>query len=69
LIGVFALYGVNLTEATAAVLTYRLFQLLVPALLGVPAFVLLRRKLMRADHPAQVCAPLALDVVKLPARS
>jgi uncharacterized protein (TIRG00374 family) len=69
LIGVFALYGVNLTEATAAVLTYRLFQLLVPALLGAPAFVVLRRRLMRADHPALVCAPLALDVVKLPARS
>jgi uncharacterized protein (TIRG00374 family) len=69
LIGVFALYGVNLTEATAAVLTYRLFQLLVPALLGAPAFVVLRRRLMRADQPALICAPLALDVVKLPARS
>ena len=69
LIGVFALYGVNLTEATAAVLTYRLFQLLVPALLGAPAFVMLRRRLMRADQPALICAPLALDVVKLPARS
>ena len=69
LVGVFALYGVNLTEATAAVLTYRLFQLLVPALLGAPAFILLRRKLTRARQPALVCAPLALDVVKLPARS
>jgi glycosyltransferase 2 family protein len=66
LVGVFALYGVNLTEATAAVLLYRLFQLLIPALLGAPAFVLLRRKLMRASQPALVCAPLALDVVKLP---
>src|SRR6478672_7959995 len=65
LIAVFALYGVNLTEATAAVLTYRLFQLTVPAILGTPAFVMLRRKLMRADQPALVCAPLALDVVKL----
>jgi uncharacterized protein (TIRG00374 family) len=69
LIGVFALYHVNLTEATAAVLTYRLFQLTVPALLGAPAFVALRRKLMRADQPALVCAPLAVDVIKLPARS
>jgi uncharacterized protein (TIRG00374 family) len=68
LIGVFALYGVNLSDATAAVLLYRLFQLAVPALLGVPAFVLLRRKLMRTDKPALICAPLALDVVKLPAR-
>lgn len=69
LVGVFALYGVNLSEATAAVLLYRLFQLAVPALLGAPAFVMLRRKLTRADRPALVCAPLGLDVVKLPARS
>jgi uncharacterized protein (TIRG00374 family) len=69
LIGIFALYSVNLTQATAAVLIYRLFQLLVPAALGAPAFVLLRRRLARADQPALVCAPLALDVVKLPARS
>jgi uncharacterized protein (TIRG00374 family) len=65
LIGVFALYGVNVAQATAAVFTYRLFQLALPALLGAPAFVMLRRKLMRADRPAAVCAPLALDVVKL----
>jgi uncharacterized protein (TIRG00374 family) len=69
LIGIFALYGVGLTQATAAVLIYRLFQLLVPAFLGAPAFVLLRRKLARADQPALVCAPLALEVVKLPAPS
>jgi uncharacterized membrane protein YbhN (UPF0104 family) len=68
LIGVFALYGVNITEATAAVLTYRLFQLTVPALLGAPAFFMLRRKLMRAGEPALVCAPLGIDVVRLPAR-
>jgi glycosyltransferase 2 family protein len=67
LIGVFALYGVNLTQATAAVLLYRLFQLLIPAFLGAPAFVLLRRKLAHADQPALVCAPLALDAVQLPA--
>jgi uncharacterized protein (TIRG00374 family) len=69
LIGMYALYGVNLTQATAAVLLYRLFQLVVPAVLGAPAFVLLRRKLTRADRPALVCAPLGLDVVKLPART
>ncbi len=65
LIGIFALYGVSISQATAAVLLYRLFQLLVPAFLGVPAFVLLRRKLARADQPALVCAPLAVDVVSL----
>jgi uncharacterized membrane protein YbhN (UPF0104 family) len=69
LVGVFALYGVRLTQATAAVLAYRLFQLAVPALLGAPAFVMLRRKLSAADQPALVCAPLGVDVVKLPARS
>ena len=69
LIGVFALYGVNVAEATAAVFAYRLFQLVVPALLGAPAFVMLRRRLTLADQPAAMCAPLALDVVKLPARS
>jgi uncharacterized membrane protein YbhN (UPF0104 family) len=69
LIWIFALYGVNLTQATAAVLIYRLFQLVIPAFLGAPAFILLRHKLARADRPALVCAPLALDVVKLPARS
>jgi len=69
LIGIFALYGVDLTQATVAVLIYRLFQLLIPAFLGAPAFVLLRRKLVRADQPALVCAPLALEVARLPARS
>jgi uncharacterized protein (TIRG00374 family) len=69
LIGIFALYSVNLTQATAAVLIYRLFQLLVPALLGAPAFVMLRRRLIRADQPALMCEPLALDTYKLPARS
>jgi uncharacterized protein (TIRG00374 family) len=67
LIGVFVLYGVNASEASAAVLAYRLFQLGVPALLGVPAFVALRRSLMHADNPAAMCAPLGVDTVKLPA--
>jgi uncharacterized protein (TIRG00374 family) len=69
LIGVFALYGVSLTEASAAVLAYRLFQIFVPALLGVPAFFVLRHSLAHADNPAAMCAPLAVDVVKLPVKS
>lgn len=69
LIGVFALYGVDLPEATAAVLIYRLFQLVIPALLGAPAFIALRRRLAHADKPGLVCAPLGLEVVQLPARS
>src|SRR3954470_13625294 len=66
LVAGFALYGVDLPEATAAVLLYRLFQLTIPALLGTPAFVMLRRKLVGAENPALVCAPLALETVKLP---
>lgn len=72
LIGVFALMHVNVSDATAAVLVYRLFQLAVPTLLGTPAFVLLRRRLLHSDRPAQMCAPLASDavqVVELPAPS
>jgi uncharacterized protein (TIRG00374 family) len=69
LVGIFVLYNVDVSLATAAVLIYRLFQLAVPALLGAPAFVMLRRKLMRVDQPGLVCAPLAADVVELPARS
>jgi uncharacterized protein (TIRG00374 family) len=69
LVGIFALLNVNVSEAAAAVLIYRLFQLVIPALLGAPAFVLLRRKLMRVDQRALVCVPLAADVVELPARS
>jgi uncharacterized protein (TIRG00374 family) len=69
LVGMFAIYHVNVSDAAAAVLLYRLFQLAVPALLGAPAFAMLRRKLMRADRPASMCAPLATEVVELPARS
>jgi uncharacterized protein (TIRG00374 family) len=68
LIAVFVLYGVNLADATAAVLLYRLFQLVVPAFIGTPAFVMLRRRLVHSDRPALVCAPLAVEVVNLPAR-
>lgn len=68
LIGVFALYQVNVSDAAAAVLIYRLFQLAIPALLGAPAFVLLRRRLARGQHQARMCAPLSTDVVELPAR-
>jgi uncharacterized protein (TIRG00374 family) len=66
LVGALALYHVHVADATAAVLTYRLFQLAVPALLGAPAFVMLRRKLTRGGQAAEVCGPLAPDTVDLP---
>lgn len=69
LVGMFAIYNVNVPLAAAAVLIYRLFQLVIPALLGAPAFVLLRRRLSRAHERALVCGPLAHEVVNLPARS
>ena len=68
LIAVFALYGVNVARNGGGI-AYRLFQLAVPALLGTSAFIMLRRKLMRTDRPALICAPLALEVVELPART
>lgn len=69
LVGMFAIYHVNVDLAAAAVLTYRLFQLAIPALLGAPAFVLLRRKLSHAHHRELLCTPLAGEVADLPARS
>jgi len=69
LVGVFAIFHVDVTLATAAVLTYRLFQVTVPALLGAPAFVMMRRRLARAHEREQLCAPLAHEGTELPARS
>jgi len=61
LVGMFAIYGVNVPEAVAAVFVYRLFQLTVPALLGAPAFVLLRRKLAHEHQRELVCNPLSVE--------
>jgi uncharacterized protein (TIRG00374 family) len=68
LVGMYALYHVNATLAAAAVLVYRLFQLAIPALLGAPAFFMLRRRLMRARQPALVCRPLGVEAVEVSAR-
>ncbi len=59
LIGTFALYHVPLSAAATAVLTYRAFQLWLPAVLGSIAFVQLRRTLRKHDDPAALCRPLA----------
>jgi uncharacterized protein (TIRG00374 family) len=69
LVGMFVIFNVNVTVATAAVLTYRLFQVSIPALLGAPAFVMMRRRLARTHERAQVCAPLSPEMSELPARS
>ena len=59
LIGAMLLYGSSLSQAAAAVLAYRAFQLAVPAILGAIAFVQLRRTLSRSGAPAAECVPLA----------
>jgi uncharacterized membrane protein YbhN (UPF0104 family) len=59
LIGAMVLYGSPLSQAAAAVVVYRTFQLGVPAVLGTIAFVQLRRKLRASAAPARMCAPLA----------
>jgi uncharacterized membrane protein YbhN (UPF0104 family) len=53
------LYGSSLSQATAAVLAYRAFQLGIPAILGTVAFAHLRRTLSQSPAPAAASAPLA----------
>jgi uncharacterized membrane protein YbhN (UPF0104 family) len=57
LVGTLVLYHVSATEATAAVLAYRTLALLVPAVLGAAAFVLLRRSLSRERIAISNCDP------------
>jgi uncharacterized membrane protein YbhN (UPF0104 family) len=57
LIGALVLYGINATDAAVAVLAYRGVLLAVPALLGLPALALLRRKLRGEEHDIAACAP------------
>jgi uncharacterized membrane protein YbhN (UPF0104 family) len=59
LIVTLVLYGSPVAQATAAVLAYRAFQLVLPALLGTAAFVRLQRTLSRSPAPAALCAPMA----------
>ena len=61
-IGALVLYGIPLSQAAAAVVVYRTFQLGIPAVLGAVAFVQLRRQLTRSATPAALCAPLAEPV-------
>src|ERR1700727_2285118 len=52
LIGALVLYGAPLSTATAAVFTYRAFQLGVPAVLGTISFFGLRHRLAGLSDPA-----------------
>jgi uncharacterized membrane protein YbhN (UPF0104 family) len=57
LIGTLILYGVDTVSAATAVLAYRGIVLLVPALLGVPAMLVLQRRLRQETHDIMACTP------------
>ena len=57
LIGTLILYGVDTVSAATAVLAYRGIVLLVPAILGVPALLVLQRRLRQETHDIMACSP------------
>jgi len=57
LIGTLVLYGVDATDAAVAVIAYRGLLLTIPALLGLPALAVLRRRLRDEAHDIAACAP------------
>ena len=59
MIGAMVLYGSSLSQATAAVLAYRAFQVGVPAILGTIAFARLRSTFHRSDERGEASAALA----------
>jgi hypothetical protein len=57
LIGALVLYGVDPADAAVAVIAYRGLLLAIPALLGLPALAILRRRLRAESHDIAACAP------------
>jgi uncharacterized membrane protein YbhN (UPF0104 family) len=57
LIGTLVIYGVDATDAAVAVIAYRGLLLAIPALLGLPALAVLRRRLSSEAHDIAMCAP------------
>ena len=57
LIGTLVLYGVDAGDAAVAVIAYRGLLLAIPALLGLPALAVLRRRLRDEQHDIAACAP------------
>jgi uncharacterized membrane protein YbhN (UPF0104 family) len=57
LIGTLVLYGADATDAAVAVIAYRGLLLSIPALLGLPALAVLRRRLRDEAHDIAACAP------------
>lgn len=57
LIGTLVIYGVDAGDAAVAVIAYRGLLLAIPALLGLPALAVLRRRLTSEAHDIAMCAP------------
>jgi len=57
LIGMLVIFGVDATDAAVAVIAYRGLLLAIPALLGLPALAVLRRRLRDESHDIASCAP------------
>ena len=57
LIGTLVLYGVGAGPAAVAVIAYRGLLLAIPAILGLPALAVLRRRLRDERHDIAACAP------------
>jgi uncharacterized membrane protein YbhN (UPF0104 family) len=57
LIGTLVVYGVEPADAAVAVVAYRGIVLAVPALLGLPALEVLRRRLRTEEHDIAACTP------------
>ncbi len=57
LIGTLVIYGVDAGDAAVAVIAYRGLLLAIPALLGLPALAVLRRRLSTEAHDIAMCAP------------
>jgi uncharacterized membrane protein YbhN (UPF0104 family) len=57
LIATLVIYGVDPTDAAAAVIAYRGLLLAIPAVLGLPALAILRRRLRDEAHDIAACAP------------
>jgi uncharacterized membrane protein YbhN (UPF0104 family) len=57
LIGTLVLYGVDATDAAVAVIAYRGLLLAIPALIGLPALAVLRRRLQTEAHDIAACGP------------
>ena len=55
LIATYTVYGVPVGTAAAAVLSYRVIALAIPATLGIVAFVSLRRRVRREGEHLAVC--------------